>query len=41
MLASSMIKKLPKVNNHPVGENSPNLVTLTLGEIEGRGKDEI
>jgi hypothetical protein len=21
-------KKLPKVNNHPKGENSPNLVTL-------------
>jgi hypothetical protein len=23
-----VIKKLPKVNNHPSGENSPNLVTL-------------
>jgi hypothetical protein len=22
-------KKLPIVNNHPIGENSPNLVTLT------------
>jgi hypothetical protein len=23
--------KLPKVNNNPIGENSPNLVTLNLG----------
>jgi hypothetical protein len=22
------IKKLPKASNHPLGENSPNLVTL-------------
>jgi hypothetical protein len=26
------LKKLPKENNHPVGENSPNLVTLVVGE---------
>jgi hypothetical protein len=29
MWATSVIfKKLPKVNNRPLGENSPNLVTL-------------
>jgi hypothetical protein len=27
---SVIIKKLPKVNNHPIGENSPNLVTLSV-----------
>jgi hypothetical protein len=26
--AISLIKKLPKVNSHPIGKNSPNLVTL-------------
>jgi hypothetical protein len=26
--ATSVIKKIPKVNNHPIGENSPNLFTL-------------
>jgi hypothetical protein len=26
--ATSAIKKLPKVNNRPIGEISPNLVTL-------------
>jgi hypothetical protein len=25
---SVIFNKLPKVNNHPLGENSPNLVTL-------------
>jgi hypothetical protein len=25
---SILFKKLPKVNNHPIGENWPNLVTL-------------
>jgi hypothetical protein len=31
MWATSVIfKKLPKVNNHPLGENSSNLVTLML-----------
>jgi hypothetical protein len=25
---SAIFKKLPKVNNHPMSENSPNLVTL-------------
>jgi hypothetical protein len=28
MCASSVIKNLPKVNNRPLVENSPNLVTL-------------
>jgi hypothetical protein len=28
---SIFIKKLPKINNHPMGENSPNLVTLRKG----------
>jgi hypothetical protein len=33
MWATSIIfKKLPKVNNHLLGENSPNLVTL-LGSV--------
>jgi hypothetical protein len=27
-LAASVIKKLPKVNNHPMSENSSNPVTL-------------
>jgi hypothetical protein len=27
------IKKLPKVNNHPIGENSTNLVTLTEAQM--------
>jgi hypothetical protein len=26
--ATSVIKKMPKVNNHSMGGNSPNLVTL-------------
>jgi hypothetical protein len=26
--ASVFFTKLPKVNSHPIGENSPNLVTL-------------
>jgi hypothetical protein len=30
MRATSALKKLPKVNNHPLGENSANLVTLAL-----------
>jgi hypothetical protein len=30
-------KKLPKVNNHPRGENSPNLVTLTRTAISRNG----
>jgi hypothetical protein len=25
-----ILKKLPKVNNRPIGENSPNLATLLL-----------
>jgi O-antigen/teichoic acid export membrane protein len=29
MCATSTIKKPPKVNNRPKGENSPNLVTLS------------
>jgi hypothetical protein len=27
-VTSVIFKKLPKVNNYPLGENSPNLVTL-------------
>jgi hypothetical protein len=27
-------KPLPKVNNSPLGENSPNLVTLTVRPVE-------
>jgi hypothetical protein len=30
-------KKLPKVNNHPIGENSPNLATLVVGMYLGGG----
>jgi hypothetical protein len=30
---------LPKVNNHPIGENSPNLVTLTPTELKSSGLD--
>jgi hypothetical protein len=25
---TSVMKNMPKINNHPVGENCPNLVTL-------------
>jgi hypothetical protein len=28
MATSEIFKKLPKVNNDPIGKNSPNLVTL-------------
>jgi hypothetical protein len=28
---SVIFKKLPKVNNHPIGDNSPNPVTLLVG----------
>jgi hypothetical protein len=28
---SVIFNLLPKVNNHPLGENSPNLVTLVVG----------
>jgi hypothetical protein len=31
-----IFKNLPKVNNHPLGENSPNLVTLTMTTISSR-----
>jgi hypothetical protein len=30
--AISAIKKTSKVNNHQLGENSPNLVTLSIAE---------
>jgi hypothetical protein len=33
-----VFKTLPKVNNHPMGENSPNLVTLLL--IASRQRQE-
>jgi hypothetical protein len=28
---SGIVKKLPEENNRPIGENSPNLVTLERG----------
>jgi hypothetical protein len=31
-VANMYLKKLPKVKNRPMGENSPNLVTLLLGK---------
>jgi hypothetical protein len=30
---SVMLKQLPKVNSHPIGENSPNPVTLVRTKI--------
>jgi hypothetical protein len=30
ILATSEKKERPKVNNHPIGENAPNLVTLFI-----------
>jgi hypothetical protein len=30
---SVIFKKLPKVRNHPMGEKSPNLVTLTTNPV--------
>jgi hypothetical protein len=36
MWATSVIfKKLPKVNNRPMGENSPHLVTLSTTLLTG------
>jgi hypothetical protein len=36
---SSICQKLPKENNRPIGENSPNLVTLFLvNDIFGPGE---
>jgi hypothetical protein len=37
---SAIFNKPSKVNNHPVGENSPNLVTLLLGQTVSR-KNEV
>jgi hypothetical protein len=34
IFAASVSKKLPKVNNGPMGENSPNMVTLLFAIIE-------
>jgi hypothetical protein len=31
--AQTIFEKLPKVNNHPLGENSPNLVTLFMDSL--------
>jgi hypothetical protein len=31
LAASVIFTKMPKVNNHPIGENSSNLVTLAVG----------
>jgi hypothetical protein len=37
MWANSVIKKTcPKVNNRPIGENSPNPVTLEANDLSGR-----
>jgi hypothetical protein len=33
MRATFVIKKIKQINNHPVAENSPNLVTLS-GRVE-------
>jgi hypothetical protein len=33
-LATFVIKKTPKASNRPIGENSPNLVTLILSYFE-------
>jgi hypothetical protein len=30
---SAIFQKLPKANNRPLGENSPNLVTLAPGSV--------
>jgi hypothetical protein len=32
-VASVIFKKLAKVNNHPIGENSPNLATLISSNL--------
>jgi hypothetical protein len=34
MWATSVIKKTTKVNKHPIGENSPNLVTLKARHLQ-------
>jgi hypothetical protein len=34
LATSATFRKLPKVNNHPNGENSPNLVTLVKGLLK-------
>jgi hypothetical protein len=31
---SAIFKKLPKVNNRPFSENSPNLVTMDISETQ-------
>jgi hypothetical protein len=31
-----IFKKLPKENNHPIGENAPNLVTLVAGPFHNK-----
>jgi hypothetical protein len=33
---SVILKPLPKVNNRPIGENSPKLVTLLLSCLSGK-----
>jgi hypothetical protein len=38
---SIFIKKLPKANYHPMGENSPNLVTLFGCDYTGRKEKKI
>jgi hypothetical protein len=34
-LTFGQLKKQPTVNNHPIGENSPNLVTLLFVHFRG------
>jgi hypothetical protein len=34
LATSAISKKWPKVNNHPMGEDSPKLVTLTGNNVE-------
>jgi hypothetical protein len=36
---SAILIKLPKVNNHPLGENSPNLVALSAKNFLERSRE--
>jgi hypothetical protein len=33
LMTPVIFRKLPKGNNRPIGEDSPNLVTLVLGQL--------
>jgi hypothetical protein len=37
---SVMFKELPKVNNHPIGQNSPNQVTLIAGRFHSTNTEK-